>query len=216
MTRFYRLLLLALLALTPVSLVRASQQNPVTLDVHAGYDDRGQYHVGHWFPVQVVVANDGGDLSGTIEWRFAGESQPAFRSLIDLPRGARKQVLLPVISVNDDRTAVLQLVVNGQALAKSVVRLNPIASDTALVGVLSSDQTLLNSLSTTQLVSGFSTELSRMAADLFPTDPMLLAGLDVMVIHDIDLTILSDAQRAALASWVDLGGTLLVGGGPDA
>ncbi|NTW97497.1 MAG: hypothetical protein HGB28_02995, partial [Oscillochloris sp.] len=219
MTRLPRLLLLALLALlvlAPAGAARAGQQSPVTLDVRAGYDGHGQYNVGHWFPVGMVVANAGGDLRGTIEWVFPGDSAPAFRYAIDLPRGARKQVTIPVITTRGYAVAELSLVVDGKQVLSQAVRLTPIDTDGIIVGVLSSDQTLLSSLSTTQLVSGYTTVMSRMSADLLPDDAMLLEGLDVIVIHDVATATLSDRQRAALADWVRLGGTLLVSGGPDA
>jgi hypothetical protein len=196
--------------------VRAAQQSPVTLDVRAGYDGNGQYHVTHWFPVQVTVANDGGDLRGTIEWRFPGDSDPAFRYDVDLPRGSRKQVMLPVVTNTSAHLAELRLLVNGQLLISRNVRLDPIDTNEIAVGVVSSDQTLLNSLSSAQLANSFTTVLSRLSPDLLPDDAMLLEGLDVIVVHDIATATLSASQRSALDRWVRLGGTLLVSGGPDA
>lgn len=219
MTRFSQLLLilaLCLLYLTPAGSAHAAQQSPVSLVVRAGYDGNGQYHVGHWFPVSLIAANDGGDLRGTIEWRFPGDSSPAFEYAIDLPRGARKQVQLPVVTNNSSRLAELRLVVDGQPLISQNVRLAPIDSSELAVGVLSSDQALLNSLSAAQLVGGYATVLSRLSADLLPGEATLLGGLDVIIIHDVATATLSPAQRAAIERWVRLGGTLLVSGGPDA
>lgn len=219
MTRFFSFSLLLLLALalgSPAGAARAAQQNPIRLDVRAGYDGNGQYHVGHWFPVSLIASNDGGDVRGTIEWRFPGDSNPSFRYAIDLPRGARKQVQLPIVTNNSVRLAELSLLVDGQPLIKQNVQLAPIDNSEIVVGVLSSDQTLLNSLSSAQLVNGYSTVLSRIGADLLPGEATLLGGLDVIVIHDVATATLSPAQRAALDRWVRLGGTLLVSGGPDA
>ncbi|NNJ10756.1 hypothetical protein EKD04_010490 [Chloroflexales bacterium ZM16-3] len=214
--RFLLLALLALLAMSQAGVSRAAQQSPVSLDVRAGYDGSGQYHVGHWFPLSLVAANDGGDLRGTIELRFPGDSSPSFRYEIDLPRGARKQVFLPAITDANARLIELSLVANGALILNRNVRLVPVDSSEILVGVLSSDQTLLNSLSTAQLVSGYTTVLSRLSADLLPEDAMILDGLDVIVIHDVDTAAFTLGQRAALDRWVRLGGTLLLSGGPDA
>ncbi|MEI7768455.1 MAG: hypothetical protein WCI67_00625 [Chloroflexales bacterium] len=218
MTRIRRLLLalLILTALAPAGAARASQQSPVTLDVLAGYDGNGQYHVAHWFPAQVVVANDGGDLRGTIEWRFPGDTAPSFHYEVDLPRGARKQVLIPVVTNTSANLAELRLLVDGRPLVSRTVRLAPIEMNEIAVGVISGDQTLLNSLASAQLVSGYATVLSRVRPDLLPDDAMLLEGLDVIVVHDLDTATLLSGQRAALDRWVRLGGTLLVSGGPDA
>ncbi len=216
MIRFLRLLLLVFITLVPAGAVHAAQQNPVTLDVRAGYDGNGQYHVSHWFPVNVVVANDGGDLRGTIEWRFPGDSEPSFHYEVDLPRGARKQVVLPVVTNTSSRLAVLRLLVDGRPLASNNLRLNPIETNEIAVGVLSSDLSLLNSLTSVQLVTSYTTVVSRLSSDLLPTNAALLEGLDVLVVHDVDTSTLSVGQRSALDGWVRLGGTLLVSGGPDA
>ncbi len=219
LTRFPRLLSLALFLLAILAsagAAHATQQNPVTLDVRAGYDGNGQYHVGHWFPAVVVVANAGGDLRGSIEWRFPGDSEPAFRYDVDLPRGARKQVMLPVVTNSSSNLAVLRLLVNGNPLVSRNVRLFPIDINEIAVGVISSDPTLLNSLTSAQLVKGYTTVLSRLNLDLLPAEARLLEGLDVIVLHDLASATLSDGQRGALGHWVRLGGTLLVSGGPDA
>ncbi|NTW02636.1 MAG: hypothetical protein HGA19_15380 [Oscillochloris sp.] len=222
MTRFLpRLLLLAILTtfalmIMPVGQLQAAQQNAVRLDVQAGYDGDGQYHVGFWFPVNLVVANDGSDLHGTIEWYFPGETSASFSYEIDLPGGARKQVHLPVVSNESPRSAEVRLQVDGQQVLKHRLALNPIDTSEIAIGVLSTNQTLLNSLTTVELVSGYKTVLSRMRADMLPDTPTLIEGLDVIVIHDQDTAKLTDSQCAALKQWVRMGGTLLVSGGVDA
>jgi hypothetical protein len=216
LTRLLLFVLVALALLTPAGVARAGQQNPVTLTVRAGYDGNGQYHVGHWFPVSLLVGNDGGDLRASLEWSFAGDTTPSFRYSVDLPRGAHKQLYMPVVSSSSERVAHLNLLVDGKPVLSSTVRLTPIDTNEVLVGVLSSDQTLLNSLSTAQLANGSTTALSRLSADLLPTDAMLLEGLDVIVIHDVDTAAFPPGQRDALERWVRLGGELLVGGGPNA
>ncbi|EFO81677.1 hypothetical protein OSCT_0422 [Oscillochloris trichoides DG-6] len=209
------LILLALFFLLPVGSLAAQTPPALTLDVLVGYDGAGQYHVSHWFPVRMVVANDGGDLRGSLEWTFAGEREPAFRYQIDLPRGARKEVFLPIVTNGYHRVAEVHLVVDGRSRISQSVRLTPIDTSAVLVGVLSSDLTLLNSLSSVELVPGYPTYLSHMHRDLVPDDAMLFDGLDVIVVHDLG-AVLNERQRAALTRWVQLGGILLVSGGPDA
>ncbi|WP_129626843.1 hypothetical protein [Candidatus Oscillochloris fontis] len=209
------LFLLTLFVLLPVGSLAAQTNPALTLAIQVGYDGLGQYHVSHWFPVRMVVANDGGDLRGSLEWTFTGEQEPSFRYLIDLPRGARKEVLLPVVTNNHQRVAEVHLMVDGQSRLSQTVRLTPIDTSAVLVGVLSSDLTLLNSLSSAEFVPGYPTYLSHLSPELMPDDPMVLGGLDVIVIHDLVAT-LNERQRAALEHWVQLGGTLLVSGGTDA
>ena len=216
-----RLLILILaLAALPVALggapARAQEQLPVTLEVEAGLDGAGQYRVGHWFPATVVAANDGGDLRGTIEWRFPGEAEASFRYELDLPRGARKRVTFPVVTSESQRTATVALVSDGAELLRQQVRLDPLFSDLFAVGVVSSDPSLLNSLRAAELLPGLTTEVIHIAATRLPEDAALLAGIDALFLHDLATAELTTAQLEALALWTGLGGQLVVGGGPHA
>lgn len=189
---------------------------PLTLEVRAGLDGDGRYRVGHWFPVTIIAANDSGDLRGALEWRFAGSSEPAFRHELDLPRGARKALSIPIVTMENNRAATVALVADGVELATTRVRLNPLVSEQVAVGVLSSSDTLLNSLGAAQLVNTLPTMVVQLDEGLLPDDAALLGGLDVIFIHDLVTADLTDAQRAALELWTRMGGILVVGGGPPA
>ncbi len=204
------LLLLSLFAPT----VQARQQPTTTITVRAGYDGDGLYHVNHWFPVGLIVSNDGADLQAVVEWRFLGESQPAFRYELDLPRGARKQLSMAITSLNSKTSAVVTLSANGTGLAESRVQLNPVNSNDVLIGVLSSDNSLLNSLAAAEFANTNGTTVTHLDPTLMPDSAALLAGLQVIIIHDLAGSALSEAQRAALELWTQMGGQLVVSGGP--
>lgn len=211
--RILALLLLALAApLLPTPLA-AQQQPGLTLEVRAGHDGAGFYRVGHWFPVSVIAANDGGDLRGVIEWRFPGDEGATFRQAIDLPRGARKQITMAVIETNSARTARVSLLVDGAEQIRQNVRLNVIANEQLVVGVLSSEPTLLNSLGAILNNNGFGTTVVHLDPAMLPGDPLLLSALDTIMIHDLATADLRADQRGALERWTAMGGTLVVGGG---
>ncbi|HMQ31679.1 MAG TPA: hypothetical protein PKD53_13200 [Chloroflexaceae bacterium] len=195
---------------------RAQEQPPVTIEVRAGYDGEGRYRVGHWFPATVVVANDGADLRATVAWTFPGSGEASFQYEVDLPRGARKAVPMPLVTDNSDRTARVTVRAGGADLALARVPLAPIGFGEVAVGVISADRSLLNSLAAATLAPNTTTVVTRLDPALLPDDATVLAGLDAIVIHDLATATLSEAQRAALATWARLGGQLLVGGGPQA
>jgi hypothetical protein len=209
--------LLALLTLISAALdVRSLQAQPlapVTLEVRAGFDGTGRYHPGHWFPLMVVAANEGGDLRGTLELSFPGAPEPAFRTPIDLPRGARKALNIPLMTQDTRRSANLRLVVAGVTQAETRITLNPLSTEHVIVGVLSSSGNLLNSLGAVQIVNGLATTVVQLEPDLLPTDATLLAGLHVIFVHDLATGTLSAEQLAALELWSYMGGLLVVGGG---
>ncbi len=212
--------LLALLALLCAGLsaapTRAQEQPPVTVEVRAGYDGEGRFRVGHWFPTTIVVANDGPDTRGLIAWSFAGEGQPSFQYELDLPRGARKAIALPVVSGTDSRSARVAVLANGAELARAPVRLAPINPEEVAIGVISADPSLLNSLGAATVAPNTLTTVIRLDPAMLPDDAAVLAGLDTIIVHDLATADLSEGQRAALALWVQLGGQLIVGGGPRA
>lgn len=208
-------LVVTLAALAPVA-ARAQDRPPVTLEVLGGYDGDGQYRVGSWFPLTVEASNDGADVRGTLELRFPGDSDGSFRYELDLPRGARKRITLPVVTSESHGSAILSLNADGAELARRTLRLDPISSEQLAVGVLSSDANLLNSLRAIQLPNGRSTAVAHLDPARLPDDAALLAGLDTIFLHDVATTELSTAQREALALWTRLGGELIVGGGPSA
>jgi len=209
------LALLALCASLGAAPARA-QAEPVSLEVRIGYDGAGQYRVGHWFPATIVAANDGPDLAGALELRLPGEEAAVFRQAIELPRGARKQVTIPLTIADQVRSVELALVSGDATLARRNVRLSPIAAEQLAIGVVSADANALAGLALIRTPNNGTSAIARLAPATFPADPMLLAGLDAIFLHDLPTADLSAAQREALASYARLGGTLVVGGGPNA
>jgi hypothetical protein len=213
MNRFAAILLLlgiAALAGTPLSL--AQEEPAITVDVRAGYD--GAYRLGDWFPVMVTIANDGPDVRGMLEWRFAGrDDEPTFQRAIDLPRGSRKRVTMDVFARDLVRSGQVRLLDGGTVLAEQEVTVEAIDQGRFLIGVISSDPALLNSLNSLNLPSSGGATVRHLAADALPERPVSLRGINALFLHDIDTSALTQPQRDALALWVQLGGQLVVGGG---
>lgn len=208
--------LLTLSALPTFTQHASAQSSPLTLEVRAGFDAAGSYRVGHWFPVVALVANEGPDLRASLEWRFAGSDLPTYRYELDLPRGARKALSLPIITQESSRAALLSLQADGVTLVENRIRLAPIEQDQLVVGVLSSDRRLLNSLATVTFANSLATTVLPLDPAMLPEDASLLAGIEAIFIHDLATNQLSSARIAALELWTRQGGMLIVGGGPQA
>ena len=208
--------LLTLAALPTFTHYASAQSSSLTLEVRAGFDAAGSYRVGHWFPVVALVSNEGPDLRVSLEWRFAGSDLPTYRYELDLPRGARKALNLPIITQESSRAALLSLQVDGVTLVESRVRLVPIEQDQLVVGVLSSDRRLLNSLATVSFANSLATTVLPLDPAMLPEDASLLAGIEAIFIHDLATNQLSSANLSALELWIRQGGVLIVGGGPQA
>jgi len=203
MRRFILLCLLVLVMVpTPIA---AQQPSPITIAVQAGIDGEGTYRPGYWFPVWITLTNDGADRQLTLEWRSLSDRGSTQRYRIDLPGGARKRIVLPVVHT-ETRQALLVTTADGVEVGRQQVPLNPLRDDLYTLGLLSSDPAVLSSLSTANFA------VLPFDPALIADDPLLLAAFDVIAVRDLT-TDLRAEQRAALLSWVQQGGTLLVGGG---
>ena len=203
-----RLLLLLPLLLVLVPRV-AAQDNPITWTVVPGYD--GTFKSGAWIPVTVTVANNGNDLRGRLEWSW-GTGGTRFSQTVDLPRGAEKRIVLPVVADSFGAEATLALLEGDRAVMRERVRYNQVDSNTLVVGVLSDEGNVLPEVAGLRNPLGSPTTLVRLEPAALPERWELLQSLDVLFVHGTDTTAWNDAQRGAVARWVAGGGRLVVGG----
>ena len=199
-------LLFSLLLPLPV----AAQDNPVTWTVTPGFN--GTFKSGAWIPITVTIANTGDDLRGRLEWRWRNGGSRYAQS-IDLPRGAKKQVVLPALAESFGGEASLA-VYNGDALVaiEDRIRFNQVDMMSLVVGVISDTDNALAEVGGLPARGRPSTALVRLTTAELPDRWELLQSLDVLFVHDVDTGQWSEAQRAAVELWVAGGGQLVVGG----
>ena len=181
----------------------------------AGYDNG--YRTGEWFPVEVNIGNDGPDVSAVLEWSFPGQpEEQTFQRTIELPRGARKRVLLDVFAGGFVRNGLVRLLDGSTEPARQDVTLESFDESVFLIGMVSSDPALLNSLDAQQVVGFSNTRVRHIAASGLPESPAQLRGLNALFLHDIDTAALGPAQREAIGLWASQGGQLVISGGVNA
>jgi hypothetical protein len=209
---FVALLLGIITALTGAGRAAAQDVPPITVEVQAGYD--GAYRLGEWFPVVVTIANDGPDVRGVLDWRFAGRpEEPAFQRAIDLPRGSRKRVTLDVFANDLVRSGQLRLLDGAAVLDEQTTPLEAVDQGRFLIVVVSSDAALLNSLNSIALPAVSGAAVRHLDVATLPESAASLRGVNALFLHDVDTAALNQAQRDALARWVQVGGQLVVSGG---
>jgi hypothetical protein len=193
----------------------AQEEPAITIQVQAGYDSA--YRLGEWFPVVVTIANDGPDLRGVLDWRFAGRpDEPAFQRAIDLPRGSRKRVTIDVFANDLVRSGQLRLLDGALVLNEQTIPLEAVDPGRFLIAVVSSDAGLLNSLNSLSLPTIGGATVRHLDAAALPESAASLRGVNALFLHDVDTAALSPAQRDALGLWVRVGGQLVVSGGGSA
>lgn len=197
---------LLLLAATPAQ----AQQRGIRLDAALGYE--GMYRPSTWTPISITASNSGTSAQGTIQWK-ASNSDAVFSQPIDLPNGSQKHVALNVQLPSSARNGTLSFISDGKTLAQITLRADELDSDQLLVAVASSDSGLLNSLSGMTGSNFTSARVAHIALADIPEHAAALASVNVLFVHDLDTSALSDSQRRALGAWASVGGQLVVSGG---
>ena len=196
-----------------------------SLQVNAGFGTR--YRDENWIPVQTTLKNDGADFSGTLSLSASlplfltpGNTVPtsSYQLPIALPNGTQKQVTLSMPLYYDTQSVIAKLLDGGgNVVVSQTAKLNPLLPTEVFVGILSDATTGFGPLSAAPLpVQGGVVALDFLNASDMPTIPALLKNFDMLVLDSFTTGSLSTAQLAALQSWVQQGGTLLLVGGPEA
>jgi hypothetical protein len=217
------LVLLLFFALPTNALAHTVTGGP-SLQVSAGFETH--YRDGNWVPVQITLHNDGPDFSGTLSLtasnpQYVLQNDPStslsYQFAITLANGARKQVTmyLPLYSGMQNVTVKL-LDGNGSAVATQTASLNPLSPGDVFVGILSDQSTGFGPLSTAPLPNqSGSVIVEFLNASTMPSMADILKNFNVIVLDDFTTSNLSQAQLAALQTWVNRGGNLIVAGGPE-
>jgi hypothetical protein len=210
--RFLTLFLLMILA---AAFAPPQQNQPdLTLAVSAGYNR--YYRQGQWVPLRVYVSNSGDDLNGYIRVRTSKSGsleETTYRTPIDLPHGARKQVFL-YISL-DNYAANIQVEVvdrGGHVVKRDNTAMLLARPEDILYAVVS--ESPFGTVDLAALTPGTGEgHQTNWQVDEIPALANALAGLDVFMFHDVDTGSLTAEQQAALREWVLAGGHLIVAGG---
>lgn len=216
------LLMLMLVALLGAPATPRAQPVPAAgaalldLDVTVGF--AGTFRLGRWTPVSVTVRNRGRDRSAEVQVQVRAGN--ALRDTlhttvrlqqVDLPRDSRKRLHFTVPLESLSEPLLVRVVADGRELARREVDLRRAFSDARLLLVLSRDANLdlLNDS------DGRSLRVLYPLPEALPHQWQGYQGVDALLVHGVSLQRLEVPQYRALELWLQQGGTLLVGGGPD-
>lgn len=215
-------LLLLLIFLFMVTGPAAAQENDpaeedatpgITLKVNAGMDQ--YYKENQWVSVQVTVANNGPALEGVLRIRLGTDQDgQTYTAPVSLPTQSNKRITMYVrLTTFTSRLAVQLLDEDGEQVARALSpTLTRLSNGDLLYGIISPSGGELGFLE--DVTGGRST--AKVALLDLDTLPDAAAGwdmLDILVIHDTDISQLAAAQQEAMNAWLSLGGQLVVAGG---
>jgi hypothetical protein len=209
-------------AVLPVLCLPASavaQNDGLAIEAAAGFD--GTCRSGDWCPLRVVLANEGASVEGElrVEVESAGliEEPDAYTTRVVLPTHSRKAytLYLPSGGAHSASRWVVALVSDGSVLGSVEVPVSWARDGERLYGVAGRSGSSFGFLADV-VPAGGRAVVARLDLEALPPDPLGWGALDVLVLDDVDTTVLDAAQVEALAAWVDHGGHLVVGGGAGA
>jgi len=217
-----RQLLLALVLLFALVETSAAQSaDGVRMTMRPGLD--GVVKLGSWFPVEVNVANAGEGLTGEIQVQVDGvDNRGAFNrphmlytAPAVLPRQSNKRFVLEIFLPNPVEKLTARLVAGEKTLATTEAPIERLGQGEMRCGVLSGNRAMLDFLPGVEM-PGRQRRIRIAHLELadMPAAPQLLSSLDCLVVSNVSLASLADAQRDALYSWTAAGGLLVVAGGP--
>lgn len=190
----------------------AQDQEDVKLSARVGFG--GNCKENTWIPIRVTVENNGPDLDARVEVAYANNSngEATYGAEISLPTASRKEIFLYIYPQNYLGRLILSLKSGDRVVTSTPLNATCISGQNLLIGLLGNDltaSTLAGALSS----NGFARITSLQLADL-PDRSQGWESLDALVVSGVDTGGMSDAQRAALKTWLAQGGKLLAAGGP--
>lgn len=213
--------LLAAALLMPLAPGQVLAADPVTVTVNTGFG--GAFKRDAWTEVRVTIENSGSDISGRLvlaaeDPRMNGNRVGgSFSKEIVVPQGATKTIALEVPGGYFNRRTLATIYdEQGKEIASQVVPAGGglDQGQSLLIGGLTEkpdDLNLFQMLPSGGL--GGRIEIQTLGANNLPERPALLDSLDVMVVNHAPKETLSPEQVAAVKTWVERGGTLVLAGG---
>ena len=194
----------------------AAQTAAPLMTVTAAFD--GYFKYGEWLPLLVELENKGGDVEAEVRVRVTSSSgTTVFAAPVSLPAGAHKVVPLYILANNFSRALDVQLISQDKLLVSQQVKVRPQPNISYFAGFVAAQRGAL------ALMNGMTLpgqERAKVLVDVTLEElPERLEGLtsfDTLVINDVDTSKLTTQQAAALQSWVEQGGRLVIGGGTGA
>lgn len=206
-------LIFALLFSSGNQVAHALDQGGVTLVAYAGFG--GYCKENRWMPVQVVVENKGADLTARIQVSNSNGNgaQFVYAEDISLPTTSRKELFLYLYPQSYTQKITVSLLAGGNTLVTTALNVTCLTAENQLFGLLTDNPAAFSSLAETAPLTGFVRVAQLQLANL-PDQSQGWESLDALVVSGLDMSAMTDAQRAAMRSWLAQGGKLLVVGGP--
>lgn len=218
------LMSLAIITLNFSNLITKADTKSEAYEVKVTSGIEGKYRALKYIPVTVEFTSLEKDFNGEVEIRTSGSyssTYDAYSKEISVSEGETGKVTIPIKLLEGYSKITVNLVENGKVLfeKKSLISNGRVSESNLFMGVLSDDQTSLSytgSISFTNTNNpGYNGVIEKVQLDekIIGENSLNIDGLDIILINNYNMSNLKDEQYNALNSWINKGGTLVIGSG---
>ncbi|MGF7058974.1 hypothetical protein [Brassicibacter mesophilus] len=218
------IVMLLLISFTANSSTAYSEEEFV-VNVDIGF--KGFYKYTYNTPISVEIKNNSRDINGKIQLLFEEgytdkKLYTAYTKDLNIAKGATKVIDMDLVFESHRTNAMVRILDDRDKVVweKKFNMNTGKSTSTVGIGVLSNDVdslrylTLVNFLKTNNNKDSLTSSIADLD-EVMPEQASYLDVLDVIVINNYDTEKLNDNQEKALKQWVDNGGTLVIGTGPN-
>jgi hypothetical protein len=174
----------------------------------------GHVRSGTWMAIEVSLANDGPALAGEVRLVGGTQGRTRFSVPVDLPTTSRKSYTLYAQAPSFGSSIEVSLVVDEKVIGVRKVAFALHDPLQLVVGVVAEQPgTILASLAMLSDPNAARPAVAALRPEMLPVRPEAWAPLDRLIWQDVDASVLSAEQLAALRTWVAGGGRLVIVGG---
>lgn len=202
--------------------VKAKTNEAEKYEMKVSYGIQGKYRAMKYIPVTVEVNSLERDFTGEIEIRVASSNMgtyDAYSKEVSLTKGEVSKVTIPVKVLENSSKMTVNIVENGKVLSqkKTLISSGRVTETNVFTGILTDDATSLGYIGNVKFDSsrGFEGTIESVYLDenIIGENNLNIDGLDVIIINNYNMSNLKKEQYDAINSWVNKGGTLVLGAG---
>ena len=204
--------------------VKADTNKNEAYEVKISSGLEGKYRALKYIPVTVEFTSNEKDFNGEVEIRTSGNymsTYDAYSKEISVSQGETGKVTIPIKLLDGSSRITVNLVENGKVLfeKKSLISNGRVNDSNLFIGVLTDDQTSLSYTGSINFdnpnMSGYKGVIDKVQLDenIIGENSLNIDGLDIILINNYNMSNLKAEQYTALSSWVNKGGTLIIGAG---
>ncbi|MCF0147489.1 MAG: hypothetical protein HUJ77_03735 [Clostridium sp.] len=231
---FKNSIIMAILALIIFTLpigsfvAKADEKKAEAYEMKISSGIEGKYRALKYIPVTVEFTSSEKDFSGEVEIRTSGSytsTYDAYSKEISVAKGEIGKVTIPIKLLEGSSKITVNLVENGKVLfeKKSLISNGRVSEANLFMGILTDDPTALSYTGSIlfdinmpykgiQETQG-TIEKVQLDEKLIGENSLNIDGLNVIFINNYNMANLKKEQYIALNSWLNKGGTLIIGAG---